>query len=174
MKNYKPIIVIMCVIAGIIIPTIMYKYYKGNKTEYESYTKEQIVNEFYENKEKFESVIEYAKEDLLGLNRNRIYVRKDYNTNEIEYLYGDVEPIKDDVLYLTNELGYLNIAEITDGEFSRGADIKIIRFLKYASYGEHQGLIYWVNGSFPRHFQQDDLGMELIEGNWYYFFQIVD
>ena len=145
----------------------------GNPTpvpSVEILTKEQVVNEFYENKDKFESIVEYAKEYSLEFDRNRIYVRKDSKTNEIEYLDGDVGPIKDDAEYLVNELGYLKIAEITDGEFSKGADIKIIEFLKNAGYGKQQGITYWVNGSFPKGLQPDDYGMELIEGNWYYYF----
>ena len=169
MKNNKSIILLMCVIAGVIVAIIIYKYYYGNKIINKNYTKEQVVKEFYENKDKFERIVEYAKEEAIGYNRNCICIRKIYNTNEIEYLHGEVEPIKDDAEYLINNLGYSYITEITNEEFSRGADIKIIKFLKSANYDKRQGLICRVNGSFPRGNQPEDSMMELIEKDWYYF-----
>ena len=63
MKNNKSIILLMCVIAGVIVAIIIYKYYYGNKIINKNYTKEQVVKEFYENKDKFERIVEYAKEE---------------------------------------------------------------------------------------------------------------
>ena len=174
MSTNKSIIVILCAIVALIIIAVVYKH-SNSKPKYVSFTKEQIVNEFNENKEKFESVIEYAR----TRDRERICVKKDFrrkskNYGEIEYLYDDLEPIKEDVIYIIDELGYLGIDEITGGQFSSGASIKIIEFLKSASNGQHKGLTYVVHGSFPEDRQPEDYGMEWIGYKWYYFSKLLE